>query len=115
MRIAGFLIAAVLPLWAQDIKPPASFERLADKAERATDVTMSKGMLQMASRFLSDRDSDEARTKKVLAGLDGIYVRSFEFSSPGAYSTADLAGVRAQLQAPAWSRIAGVRSRNGDN
>lgn len=112
---AGFLSAA-MPSWAQEIKLPPSLEKLAEKAEQSVDVTMNKSMLQMAARFLSDRDGDEAKTKKLIAGLESVIVRSFEFAREGEYSTADVDAVRAQIQPPAWSRIVGVRSKSsGEN
>jgi len=114
MKIAAILLAAALsPVFAQDIKLPPALERLGDRAEHATDVTLGKPLLQMASRFLTDGDAD---TKKLLAGLDSVYVRSFEFASDGDYSPGDLDVVRAQLQAPNWLRVVGVRSKtSGDN
>jgi len=113
---AGILAAAAIPLCAQDIKLPPSLEKLADKAEKTVDVTMNKSMLQIAAKFLSDRNGDEAKTKKLIAGLDSVMVRSFEFAHEGEYSPSDVDAVRAQIQAPAWSRIVGVRSRHsGEN
>lgn len=117
MVLAATLLAApAIPSWAQEIKLPPSLEKLADKAEQTVDVTMNKAMLQMAAKFLSDHDGDEAKTRKLIAGLESVMVRSFEFASEGEYSTADVDAVRAQIQAPAWSRIVGVRSRHsGEN
>jgi hypothetical protein len=116
MRYAIVLAAVTLAARAQDIQIPAGLEKLADKAEHSVDVTMDKSMLQFASRFLSGNDADEVRTKKLLAGLDRVVVRSFEFDREGEYASADLDALRAQLQAPAWSRIVGIRSRDaGEN
>ena len=48
--------------------------------------------------------------------LKGIYVRSFQFDSPGAYSEADVEAVRSQLKSPLWEKIVNVRSkRKGEN
>lgn len=110
MVLAASLLAAAIPSGAQEIKLPPSLDKLADKADKAVDVTMNKSMLQMAARFLSG-DGDEARTRKLIAGLDSVVVRSFEFAGEGEYSAADVDAVRAQLQAPAWSRVVGVRSK----
>ncbi|HTQ55470.1 MAG TPA: DUF4252 domain-containing protein [Bryobacteraceae bacterium] len=113
MRIATFVLAAAaLPLWAQEIKLPVNLDALADKAEESVVVTMDKTMLKFAGRFL--KDSDDADARKIIAGLDGIYVRSFEFAKEGAYSPADVEAVRRQLQGPAWGRIVGVRSKRSD-
>src|ERR1700730_5651438 len=115
MRIAiAVLAAALTPVWAQEIKLPSNLEHLAAKARESVTVTMDKSMLRLAGRFLSDRD-DEAKAKKVMAGLEGISVWSFEFEWEGEYNTGDVDAVRAQLQAPAWSRIVGVKSQDGEN
>jgi hypothetical protein len=103
-------------LGAQEIKLPASLDRLAAKATEVVDVTMDANLLQLASRFLSDKDADDAHVKKLIGGLKGIYVRSFEFEKPGEYQQSDIEPVRTQLHTPAWSRIVGVRSmKSGDN
>jgi hypothetical protein len=107
---------ALAPLGAQEIKIPASLDRLAAKASEVVDVTLDANLLQLASRFLSDKDPDDAKVKKLIAGLKGIYVRSFEFEKPGEYQDSDVEPIRAQLHTPAWSRIVGVRSRkDGEN
>jgi hypothetical protein len=112
MRIATIMLAAVLlPLWAQEIKLPANLERLSATAEETVDVTLDSSMLRLASRFLSDKDQDQAKVKKLITGLEGVYVRSFHFAEEGGYSIADVDTVRAQLHAPTWSRIVGVRSK----
>jgi hypothetical protein len=115
MRIAIVLLAAALaPAWAQEIKLPPALEKLAAKAESSVDVTLDANMLQLAGKFLSDKDADQASAKKLVGGLKGIYVRSFEFAKEGEYSPADLDSIRTQLQSPGWSRIVGVKSK-GEN
>lgn len=116
MRIAVLAVCLSAPLLAQDIKIPASVERLADKAAEVVDVTLDANMLQLAGRFLSNRDADQAKVKKLIGGLKGIYVRSFEFDKPGEYQDSDVEAIRSQLRSPGWSRVAGVRSRkNAEN
>jgi hypothetical protein len=93
-----------------------NLDKLAPKAVETVDVTLDGAMLQLASRFLSGKQPDEAKAKKLIAGLKGVYVKSFEFAKEGEYSPEDLEAIRAQLRAPAWSRIVGVRSkRQGEN
>jgi hypothetical protein len=112
MKIATLVLAAVIvPLAAQDIRMPANLDRLAAKAEESVDVTLDRGLIQLAARFLSDQDESQAKVKKLISGLEGIYVRSYQFASDGDYDMADVDAVRAQLQAPAWARIVGVKSR----
>jgi hypothetical protein len=112
MRIAILVLAAGLaPLCAQEIKLPANVEKLAEKAEESVVVTLDSNMLRLFAKF--DNNADAA-TKKMLAGLESIYVRSFQFKFEDEYKPADVESVRSQFQAPAWSRIVGVRSKNSD-
>ena len=107
--IAAFF--ALLPATAQEIKLPPGLDKLADKASEVVDVTMDGALLQLASRFLSDRDPDEARVKKLITGLKGIFVKSFQFDKPGQYLESDVDMIRAQLRGPGWTRVVGVRSK----
>src|ERR1700684_2762833 len=111
IRAALFMVLGCALLRGQELKIPANLDRLAAKASEVVDVTMDANLLQLASRFLSDKDADESHVKKIIAGLKSIYVRSFEFKKPGNYQEADIEPVRAQLHTPAWSRIVGVRSQ----
>jgi hypothetical protein len=115
IKLAAVACIALAPLGAQDIKIPPSLERLASKASNVVDVTMDSNLLQLASRFLSDKDSDDANVKKLIAGLKGIYVRSLQFEKAGEYDASDVEPIRTQLRNPAWSRIVGVRQKSGEN
>ena len=116
MRFALIGFVCLLPLAGQDIKIPASVEKLADKASEVVDVTLDASLLQLASRFLPSGDPDTARIKKLVGGLKGIYVRSFQFDKAGEYSMSDVEAIRSQLHGPGWSRIVGVRKmKSGEN
>jgi Domain of unknown function (DUF4252) len=111
MKPAGILIAAMLlagTAAAQQIK--WNYEKLAAKASDTVDVNLDGAVLRFATKFLSDDNQDEAQAKKLIAGLKGIYVKSFEFSSPGEYSQADLDALRARVRGPDWQRIVGTHS-----
>ena len=71
-------------------------------------------MLKFAAKFLDGQDSDEAKVKKLIAGLQGIYIKHFEFKREGMWTQADIDGVRNQLKSPEWMRIVGIKSE-GDN
>ena len=51
----------------------------------------------------------------MLAGLKGVYVKSFEFETEGQYSAADVEAIRTQLRGPNWSRLVGVNSKREGN
>lgn len=112
MRFASCTLALALaaPLLAQAPKLPAGIENLSRKATHTAEVTLEGPLLKLAARFLDDHDSDQARAKKALAGIDGIYVRNFEFDTDTAYNEADLNQLREPYRAPEWLRIVGVRS-----
>jgi hypothetical protein len=112
MKIVAILLAAALmPLAAQEIKMPASMDKLAAKADESVNITLDGSLLKMAGRFLSGKSADDAATKSILAGLQSITVHSFEFSRDGQYDPADVEAIRAQVKAPQWSRIVGVTSK----
>ncbi|HWC95802.1 MAG TPA: DUF4252 domain-containing protein [Candidatus Sulfopaludibacter sp.] len=118
MRILVPILAAALsaPLLAQPPRLPANMEKLTRSAKETAEVTLDGPLLKLAARFLSDKDSDQARARKALEGIDGIYVRSFEFDHDTVYDEADLNELRSQYRAPEWSRIVGVRGiTSGDN
>ncbi len=85
---------------------------LSASASNTVDVTLEGPLLQLAAKFLSSSEPDEAKIKKLVGGLKGIYVRSFEFDKEGAYSDSDVAALRNQLRAPDWSRLLDVRSKH---
>lgn len=87
---------------------------LSDRASEIVDVTLDASMLRLASRFLSNHDSDEDAVRQILQGLKGVYVRSYEFDREGQYDRSVLDRVRSQL-GPNWKKIVNVRSRNAEN
>jgi hypothetical protein len=108
------LLAVVLPLAAQQFQ--FHLEHLAAKASDTVDLSLNGSTLQFAAKFLDSDDPDEAKVKKLIASIDGIYIQSFEFKHEGAYLPADVDSVRNQLKAPEWSRIVGVTSaEEGEN
>ena len=116
MKTVTVFILTALGLCAQEFKIPLNIDKLAAKAVETVDVTLDAQMLKLAGNFLSTKKPDEADAKNLVDGLKGIYVRSFEFAKPGEYSEADVESLRAQLKAPLWTRVVGVKSkRDGDN
>ena len=106
--LAAFALSACA-VYAQalDLK---DLEKLTDRAE-VVEVSLDGSLLKFAAKFLSNDDPDQAKVKKLVAELKGIYVKTYEFKKEGEYSDADLAGIRSQLRSPGWSRIVGVHSK----
>jgi hypothetical protein len=116
MKFAIPVLLGVLPLAAQDIKLPANLDRLEAKASEVVNVQLDGALIQLASRFLSDKDPDEANVKRLVDGLKGIYVKSFEFDERDQYNKSDVEDLRQQLRGPAWARIVGASSKKkGEN
>lgn len=106
--VAGFTATAS----AQDARiRTTQLDALAPKASQTVDVNIDERLMQLAAKFLSNKDSDEASVKDLVNGLKGIYVKTFEFDTEGQYTAADVESIRSQLRNPAWSRIVDVQSR----
>jgi hypothetical protein len=95
--------ASPLPL------PPAVEKELAAKASDVTEVTLDKNMLGFAAKFMDNKKSDDAATRQLIQGLDGIYVRDYEFDKPGQYSTDEVDKLRHYFETSDWVPL--VRNR----
>jgi hypothetical protein len=93
-----------------------NLDKLADRAAEVNDVTLDGSLLQLAvSVMKSSGDPDAAQVVEIIKGLKGIYVKNFEFDSPGQYSQADVEASRSQLTGPGWQRIVtSFSKRNGE-
>jgi hypothetical protein len=116
LRIISLLIlitaTASLTAQAQAIRIQLNnLDKLEARAAESVDVTLDGKLLNLATMFLDAKKPQEAAIKDLVAGLKGVYVRVFEFDKEGEYSMADVESVRTQLREPAWSRMAGVKSK----
>jgi Domain of unknown function (DUF4252) len=102
------MVGLVIPAGAQtsQLPLPSPVEKeLAAKASNVTEVTLGKNMLAFAAKFMSGRTGDEAATRHLIEGLDGIYVRDYEFDKEGQYSMEDVQKLRAYFETSDWSPI----------
>jgi hypothetical protein len=95
-------------LFAQQFK--FNLDHLAAKSAEKVDISLNANLLQFAATWLDSNDPDEAKAKKIIGGLQGIYVKSFEFKKDGEYAKADVDQIRNQLKAPEWQRMVGFES-----
>ena len=112
--MVAMIAGAGLPAGAQSSQatfPVTLAKQLADRAANYTEVSLDKKMLAFASRFMNDKD--DAEGKRIVAKLDGVYVRSYEFDKPGQYTAADLDAIRRQFNTPEWTQLVKTRSRDG--
>ncbi len=61
---------------------------------------MDGSMLQLAAKFLSDKDPDEAAIKRIVSGMKSITVKSFEFDGRHDYDQKDADDLRAVFTGP---------------
>jgi hypothetical protein len=115
-RIIAFIFAATVlavPALAQTDQlplPPAVEKELAARASNVTEVTLGKNMLAFAAKFMNGKDKDEAATRQLIDGLEGIYVRSYEFDKEGQFSAEQVDQLRKYFETSEWSSL--VRERN---
>lgn len=85
---------------------PSPVEKeLAARASNVTEVTLGKNMLAFAAKFMNGKDEDESATRHLIEGLDGIYVRDYEFDKEGQYSMVDIEKLRQYFETSEWSPI----------
>lgn len=94
-------------------------KHLENGSAQTIDVNVDGRMLQLAIRVLSAGEAKNPNLAKIhdaVAGLKGVYVKSFEFNADNAYAPADLEQIRSQLRPGSWERMVGVRSqKDGQN
>jgi hypothetical protein len=109
------LACLLLPAWgvAQDAKLKLpEFRSMAGRATESVNISLSPWLLHMAGSFIDGKDEDSVATKHLLAGIKSIDVRSYQFATDNAYSSADIDAVRNQLAGPGWSQIMQVHQRD---
>jgi hypothetical protein len=85
--------------------PTAVEKELAAKASDVTEVTLGKSMLGFAAKFMNGKDKDDAATRQLIEGLDGIYVREYEFDKEGEYSMEQVEQLRKAFETPEWTSL----------
>jgi hypothetical protein len=116
-RIRWYLAAATaafltMPTYAAAQGARLNLDALASLAKGAadvTDVTLDPAMLQMAGGFLSSDDASNANIKELVSGLQGVYVKTFEFKQTGAFDVGIVDPIRKQLTAPGWAKMVSTR------
>ncbi|HEV2834159.1 MAG TPA: DUF4252 domain-containing protein [Pyrinomonadaceae bacterium] len=93
----------------------STLDHLAGKASRSVDVNIDERLMRIALKAFSDEDADERAVKKLVAGVKGIYVKSYEFETDDQYTTADVETIRVQLRGPGWTRLINVQSKKEGN
>ena len=115
--IAAFILAAglaAIPALAQtdELPAPSPVEKeLAARASDVTEVTLGQNMLAFAAKILNSKDEDDAQVRKLIEGLQGIYVREYEFDKEGEYSAEQVDQLRKYFETNEWSSLVKSRER----
>jgi len=116
LALAAFALAATAAAQDRGRVRLDGLDRLAPKATDTVNIEVDGFLIRLAEKILSDKKPDEKTVKEIISGLRGVYVRSYEFDKAGQYADSDIAPVREQLRAPAWTRVVGVKSHEaGDD
>ncbi len=86
------------------------FQALTPQASDSVSITLDAPLLSLAARFLDKDDPEDAAVRDLIAGLRGIYVKSYTFDKDFAYPSGGVDAVRRQLLTPEWQQIVGVHS-----
>lgn len=82
-------------------------DRLSDKTDQVVNITLDEGLIRLAASFLKGDDPNLLEIRKILPGIRGIYVRSFEFDADGIYNKSDVDKIEEQLKG--WNTVIEVR------
>jgi hypothetical protein len=112
LLLGAALTAVPMPAQTSPLPlPPAVEKDLAARASDVTEVTLGKNMLAFAAKFMNGKDQDDVAIKQLIDGLDGIYVRSYEFDKDGQYSTDEIEKLRQYFETSEWTPIVRERER----
>jgi Domain of unknown function (DUF4252) len=114
-KIAFILAAGLLavPLLGQtasaqtsQLPAPSPIEKeLATRASDVTEVTLGKNMLAFAAKVMNGKNEDDVATRHLIEGLEGIYVREYEFDKDGQYSVEDIDQLRKYFETSEWTSM----------
>ena len=88
---------------------------LENRAEDVIEVNIDGKLLNLAKRVLVKvKDKDAKVVGEAIKGLEGIYVRVYNFKSANEYNISDIEMIRSQLKNPGWEKLANVRSKKNN-
>ena len=116
LLVALLVVLPAITARAQDPRIQLThLDHLATRASETVDLNFDERVIMAAAKIFNDKDEDEAQIKKLITGLKGVYVKSFEFQNDNEYSAADVDSIRSQLREPSWTRLVNVKSKKDGN
>lgn len=92
-----------------------SLESLEPQAKDSVSISLDASLLAVAARFLDSGQPEDRAVKEIIAGLQGVYVRSFTFDHAFVYPANAIDSLRKQLHTACWQSIMSVRKGNEDS
>jgi hypothetical protein len=86
------------------------FSDLASRAKEAVDISLDKDMLRNAGAFMAG--NADPQLVEQIKGLDGIYIKVFEFEHKGEFDMDDIDGMVRQVEGGRWKKMMSVRSKD---
>jgi hypothetical protein len=105
------MVPASLPVFAA---APAgqlalpSLESLESQAKDSVSISLDASLLSVAARFLDSGQAEDRAVKDIIAGLQGVYVRSFTFDHAFVYPANAIDSLRKQLHTACWQSVMSV-------
>jgi Domain of unknown function (DUF4252) len=92
-------------------------EVLAQRANEFIDVNLDENLLRIIPKkiVVTSDTGEKTDIGKIVAGLKGVYVKSYGFNAEGEYTEANLARVRTQLRSPGWVRFINIIKKKTDD
>jgi len=116
LLVALLVVLPAITARAQDPRIQLThLDHLATRASETVDLNFDERLILAAAKIFNEKDEDEAQIKKLITGLKGVYVKSFEFENDNEYSSADVDSIRSQLREPSWTRLVNVKSKKDGN
>ena len=108
------IFALLLPTIGAAQNPELSlpdFESIAHNATGSVNISLGPWLLHTVGSLIDEHDADGAGAKRLLAGIESIRVRTYQFDGD-TFPTAAIDSVRRQLGGPGWSQLLQSRDRN---
>ncbi len=113
MKSLILIAALAMPMAAQDTFDFSQLDKLGTNSSSRSNITLDGDMLKMASGLLGglDKGGKSDDIKSLVEGLQGVYIRSWEFDKEGQYNEGDLEPLRNYLKQHKWSKIVDVHEK----
>jgi hypothetical protein len=112
--LAITLLPAAAVAQGAKIKLP-DFSGLAEKASESVDISLDGEALKSAIPMFfpnTKANPNDPQITEMLKGLQGVYVKVFEFDKPGVYSVRDIENLVKQVERDGWKKLLSVREED---